>query len=256
MRMARMMTIHDLAEKSGVADRTIADIERGTSRARPETIRCIAKALGVSPEGLLATDATSPATRDVAREPTHEPTHAPTASTEAAPVDPPHPRSAIPSPKLHARTRLDALADLQRAQKIAPPPVAVGNTKARVDVLTPVRMQDLFARHAAFDGARFVVDGNVDQQRALSAAEARALGAKVGVGARYHVIAEIVPGEPLGVTVHATDAKLAGALQAKVGESVRVVVTVRVVGKNDARVVSLFASARKRAWAFVAERMC
>ncbi len=135
----------------------------------------------------------------------------------------------------------------------SPAPVAVG--KAKLAVLDPVVMQNLFARHAAFDGTSFVVAGRVERQRALSAPEARALATKVGVGARYRVMVDVVDGETLDVTVHEVDAPLAAALQAKMGEGVRVVVRVRVVGKDDARVVSLFASARKLAWALVATRM-
>ena len=115
-------------------------------------------------------------------------------------------------------------------------------------------MQDIFATHAAYDGHRFVLSGRIDQQRALSVAEARALKARVGVGARFHVLADVAPGEALGVTVHAITAALARALQVKMKHDVRLVLRVCVVGgKDDARVVTLFASARKRAWAFVVE---
>jgi transcriptional regulator with XRE-family HTH domain len=231
LRMALMMTLEELARKSGVSDRSIAAIERGDSGARPETIRCLAKALGVAPEELLVRDA-----------PTVTP--APTAASAPTPSE-----SGLPPPKIAARTNLDRLADLTRKRNIAPAPVVVG--KARVDVLIPPRMQEIFARHVAFDGKRFVVDGVVERPRALSLEEARALGTKVGVGARYHVLAEIAPGIELSVTAHATNAKLAAALEAKTGQRARIVVTVRVVGKNDARVISLFASTRKRAWAFV-----
>ncbi len=229
--MALMMTIEELAQKSGVADRSIAAIERGERGARPDTIRCLAKALGVSPEELLVRE--TPAAH----------------STAPAP---PAPRSdvALPPTKV-ARTHLDRLADKTLALGITPAIVAVG--KAHLEVLLPPRMQDLFARHVAFDGKRFVVEGIVGRPRAFSADEARALGAKVGVGARYDVIGEIAPGVPFSVTAHATNAKLADLLQAKKGQRARIVVTVRVVGKNDARVVSLFASQRKRAWGFVVE---
>ncbi len=225
--MAKTMTIPDLADEAGVAARSISNIERGDSGARPETVRSLAGALGIAPEELLLKE--------------------PAAS---APVPRPStPKIEIPPPKPAPRTRLDVLADLVRARKLTPAPVTVG--KKKVAALDPVAMQNLFARHAAFAGKSFVVVGRVEQQRALSVAEARALKTRVGVGARYRVFVEVIAGETLDVTVHAVDAALAGALQAKMGESVRVLVEVRVVGKNDARVVSLFASARKRAWALV-----
>jgi len=129
--------------------------------------------------------------------------------------------------------------------------VKVGAVK--VPVLTAARMQDVFATHAVFADKAFFLEGRIDAQRALSTVEARALKARVGVGARFHVIKEIAPGEPLGVTVHVTTAKLARALQAKMKSDVKLVVRVRIAGKNDARVLSLFASQRKRAWGFVVE---
>jgi transcriptional regulator with XRE-family HTH domain len=236
LRMAKMMTLPELAAKAGVARRTLVDAESGKRGARPDTIRCLAGALGVAPEELRPRTAV------------------PVAQPPVAP--PPAPPLDIPPPKLPARTRLDTLADLVRARGAPQAPVVIG--KARIDVLDPVVLQNLFARHAAFDGAKYVVAGKVDAQRALSVAEARALRTKVGVGARYRVVVDVVASatkETLDVTVHATDAKLAGALQAKMGKPVRVVVSVRVVGKNDARVVSLFASARTRAWALVGVRL-
>lgn len=229
--MKRMMTLAELAQRSGVADRTIADLERGVSGGRPETIRCLAKALGVPPEELLVQEA---------RE---------ASAAASSPPSPPPSSNTLPPLKLPPRTHLDRLADYARAHGVAPPPVVVG--KARVDVLMPTHMQDVFARHAAFDGKRFVVVGTIERQRAPSADEARALGTKVGIGAKFNVIAEVAPGMPFSVTVFATTAKLADALQSNVAKSVRIVVTVRVVGRNDARVMSLFASTRKRAWAFV-----
>jgi len=95
----------------------------------------------------------------------------------------------------------------------------------------------------------------VDRQRALSVGRGARAGTTVGVGARYRVVVDVAAGETLDVTVHAVDAKLASALQAKMGGDVRVEVCVCVVGKNDARVVSLFASARKRAWGLVGVRL-
>jgi transcriptional regulator with XRE-family HTH domain len=229
-----MLTLAELAARSGVSDRTIAKLESGTNAANPETIRCLAKALGIAPEELLA-PVHAPA-------PAHAPLHA------HAPAHAPAP--ALPPPKRAPASRLDALADEQRARGIAPAPVAVGKTK--IPVLTPVAMQNVFARHGAFDGKRFVVDGVIDRLRALGRDEARALGAKLGIGAKYLVRSEVVPGEPLDVTVHAADAKIADALQARHKQSARCVVEVRVVGKDDARVVALLTSERKRAWAFVA----
>ena len=122
-------------------------------------------------------------------------------------------------------------------------------------MLDPVVMQNLVARHAAFEGSAYVVCGRVELRQRAGRPPRPARSDAVGVGARYRVVVDVVDGETLDVTVHAVDAALAAALQAKMGEAVRVVVRVRVVGKDDARVVSLFASARKRAWALVAAKV-
>jgi transcriptional regulator with XRE-family HTH domain len=236
--MAKLMTIPDLAAKAGIGARTLSNIERGSVVGRPESLRSIAGALGVSPESLQAASEAPPA---------------PAASPEPPPPKPSSPTLDLPRAKVPPRTRLDALADLVRARGLSRDPVVVG--KAKLPVLDPVAMQNLFARHAAFEGESFVVEGKVDRQRALAVAEARALKTKVGVGARYRIVVDVVGKETLDVTVHAVDARVAAALQEKMGQGARVVVTVRVAAKNDARVVSLFASARKRAWALVAGRV-
>lgn len=239
-----MMTIAQLAQRSGMSERTIADIERGRSGGHPETLRCLAKTLGIEPEELLRDETTAP------------PVPAPTLSPPPAPPPPAPPSRkviAIPPPKHAARTRLDSLADFVRERGDARAHVMVG--KARVDVVDAPLLQAILARHAVYAGKRFVVVGVLMNQRALSVVEARALGTKVGVGARFDVAVPITPTESLSVTVHATTAKLGDALHATLKQPVSVVVALRVVGKNDARVVSLFASARKRAWAFVVERV-
>jgi transcriptional regulator with XRE-family HTH domain len=239
LRMAKLWTVPELATKAGVGERTLTDLEAGRRGARADTVRVLARALAVAPEDLVAKPAPAPAA----------PATPPVAPARAEPAPP----IAIPPAKQPAQTRLDVLADLVRARGLSRPPALVG--KAKVAVLDPVVMQNLFARHAAFEGQSFVVEGRIERQRALSVAEARALKTRVGVGARYRVVVEVMAGEALDVTLHAVDRALAGALQEKMGQPVRVVAQVRVVAKDDARVVSLFASARKRAWALVATRV-
>jgi transcriptional regulator with XRE-family HTH domain len=53
LRVERRLTISDLAQHSGVSADTIAHIERGRHKARPETIYAIAKGLGVSFEAIV-----------------------------------------------------------------------------------------------------------------------------------------------------------------------------------------------------------
>jgi transcriptional regulator with XRE-family HTH domain len=53
LRERRLWLIGDLAEKSGVHRNLISTYEHGKSGAHPDTIRKLAKALGVDPTELL-----------------------------------------------------------------------------------------------------------------------------------------------------------------------------------------------------------
>ena len=53
LRQRRVLTLHELEERSGVAYNTIWRLENGRSRAQPRTIRKLAAALGVDPEELV-----------------------------------------------------------------------------------------------------------------------------------------------------------------------------------------------------------
>ncbi len=52
LREEAVLTVHELAEASGVSDDTISKIENGQRVARPNTLRKLASALGVSPQEL------------------------------------------------------------------------------------------------------------------------------------------------------------------------------------------------------------
>ncbi len=53
LRDRRVLTLHELEERSGVAYNTIWRLENGKTGAQPRTIRKLAKALGVEPEELV-----------------------------------------------------------------------------------------------------------------------------------------------------------------------------------------------------------
>jgi len=52
LRDEAVLTVHELAEASGVSDDTISKIENGQRAARPNTLRKLARALNVSPQEL------------------------------------------------------------------------------------------------------------------------------------------------------------------------------------------------------------
>jgi len=53
LRQRRVLTLHELEERSGVAYNTIWRLENGKSGAQPRTIRKLAAALGVEAEELV-----------------------------------------------------------------------------------------------------------------------------------------------------------------------------------------------------------
>jgi transcriptional regulator with XRE-family HTH domain len=53
LRQRRVLTLHELGERSGVAYNTIWRLENGRTGAQPRTIRKLAAALGVEPEELV-----------------------------------------------------------------------------------------------------------------------------------------------------------------------------------------------------------
>ena len=53
LRQRRVLTLHELEERSGVAYNTIWRLENGKTGAQPRTIRKLATALGVDPEELV-----------------------------------------------------------------------------------------------------------------------------------------------------------------------------------------------------------
>jgi transcriptional regulator with XRE-family HTH domain len=61
LRQRRVLTLHELEERSGVAYNTIWRLENGRSGAQPRTIRKLAAALGVDPEELVKVQKSSDA---------------------------------------------------------------------------------------------------------------------------------------------------------------------------------------------------
>ena len=56
IRKKKGMTQAEVAEKSGLSDRTYADIERGSVNMRTETVLRICKALHITPDEILTED--------------------------------------------------------------------------------------------------------------------------------------------------------------------------------------------------------
>lgn len=63
IRKKKGFTQAEVAEKSGLSDRTYADIERGSVNMRTETILRICKALHITPDEILTEDSLSISTK-------------------------------------------------------------------------------------------------------------------------------------------------------------------------------------------------
>jgi len=59
IRKRKGLTQIEVADKAGLADRTYADIERGTANMRVETALRICQALNITPNEILTTDNTA-----------------------------------------------------------------------------------------------------------------------------------------------------------------------------------------------------
>jgi transcriptional regulator with XRE-family HTH domain len=73
LRESAVLTVRELSRESGVSEDAITKIEHGYRKARPSTIRRLAKALGVEPHELMdargeATHVGETATVEVARD--------------------------------------------------------------------------------------------------------------------------------------------------------------------------------------------
>jgi transcriptional regulator with XRE-family HTH domain len=56
LRQRRVLTLHELEERSGVSYNTIWRLENGKTGAQPRTLRKLATALGIDPEQLVKTE--------------------------------------------------------------------------------------------------------------------------------------------------------------------------------------------------------
>jgi transcriptional regulator with XRE-family HTH domain len=229
-RKAQLITQEELAKRSGVSVRSIRAYERVDQRVQFETLQCLAKALATEVKEIASLR-----------------TRGESARTPEAP-SPPEPPSPLP-----ARTPLETLVDLERAAGL---PVSTGP----VETLTAKRLQDVFTAYALHDGARFVLEGRVDGMRGIAPDEAKLLGSRGGVAARFHVVKEVVPTKSVGVTVHSADRAHTTKLQALYGETARVVVRVVLVPgepRDDGPGFSSFITrlTTKRPWTFVVEEV-
>ncbi|MGO8999127.1 MAG: helix-turn-helix domain-containing protein [Polyangiaceae bacterium] len=240
-RLDQLLGQEQLADKSGVSLRSIQGYERNEQRVRLETLRCLAKALAVEVRDIAALRESARGSKKGAARPDSA-----TATNAAA-------TSALPP-----RTQLETLVDLEREAGILP--ASVKTSRGPVETLTAKRLQDIFTAYALHDGARFTLTGKVDGMRGLPPAEATILGSRGGVAARFHIVKEVVPGKPVGVTVHTARKEETAKLQKHYGADVTLFVRVVVVPgepRDDGPGFSSFITriTAKRPWTFLVEEV-
>jgi transcriptional regulator with XRE-family HTH domain len=236
-RNTQLMKQEELAKKSGVSSRSIGAYEREEQRVRLETLQCLAKALSTDVKDIAVLR-----TRGKGARP--------------SPSDPPRPPA--PPSALPARTQLETLVDLERAARVPAP--RFDSSRGPVETLTAKLLQDVFTAYALYEGARFAIEARVEGMRGIPPAEAKLLGSRGGVAARFHLLKEVVPGKEIGVTVHSGDRAHTTKLQALYGETARVFVRVAVVPGEPSEDGPGFSSfitkvTSKRPWTFVVEEV-
>jgi transcriptional regulator with XRE-family HTH domain len=200
-RLGQLLKQEELAKKAGVSPRSIRSYEKTEQRVRIDTLQCLAEALAVEVKTIASLRSRA----------SGEPTT--TAAPSTSPIPP--------------RTQLETLVDLERAAGIEP--ATVKTARGPAETLTAKLLQDVLTAYALHDGSRFVLTGKVDGMRGIAPDEAKLLGSRGGVAARFHVVKEVVPGKPVGVTVHSGDRAHTTRLQKLYGKDATLVVRVVLV---------------------------
>ena len=253
LRIEQLMSVENLARRSGVSVRSIRTYEARDTTARLDTMQCLAKALGAEALALGRVHVPSTDTeKSVALTSPNGPRAAPNEAAAATTA----------TTKLPPPSRLEELVELERS--LAPLP-KLKTARGAVDPLTARRFQDIFTAYAMYEGDRFYLAGLVNAQRGITDTEASLLGSESGVGARFHVVKEVATGHVVGITVHTKDGAHTKRMQARLGERATVVLSVVRAATADAcsetmaareaspRGFSFFMSERPRPWGLVVE---
>ena len=238
LRIEKLWSVEELAKRSGVSVRSIRAYEARDTTVRPDSMQCLAKALGAEPTELGRVHDPS-ATRS----------NGAGASSRTAIAASPSMTSVT---KLPPPSRMEELVEIEREVAPLPP---LDTPSGAVAAFTVKSFQDIFTAYKMFEGERFWLEGVIKAQRGISDAEAEMLGTESGVGARFHIVKEVKPGHAVGITVHTREGTHTRHLQKRVGERARIVFSVKRAtnGANDAepRGFAFFMSERARPWALV-----
>lgn len=236
-REARGWSVAVLAQRAGVAERTVTRLESADAKALPVTIESLADAVGVAKEALVR----APASTRRARR-----------ARGAAERTPPAPEPAAPTFSrftLPPRSELDTLALLEKEAGLDERPLVDGAPR-----LLASSLQDVNTANRGHRGRRFWITGVVDRQRGLTADEARLLASRRGEGGRFLVLHDSAKGRTIAVVVHAPLVADVVALQKQMGERVKLLIEVTGAADGDSGGFSTFWSDAVREWTFVLVR--
>lgn len=224
-RMAKLLTTEQLAKKAGLGARTQRKMESG-SAVRLSTLELVAQVLAIDVAKLVvrASDAES------------APKEARTAATRYEP------------------TELERIAEFEDRR---PYPRPIRMPGGKWEPLTARRLQEIYTAYVPCESARVFFDGIVRTHRGASAFEAKLLGSRAGVAARFYLVRATGAGV-LGVTVHTREVSHTQALLAKRGKKATVLVRVTLVPEADVargRGFDFFGARTKRPWGLVVEEV-
>lgn len=237
-REARGWSVAVLAQRAGVAERTVTRLESADAKALPVTIESLADAVGVAMEALVRAPASTRRARRAR------------GAAESAPPPAPEP-AASPTPRftLPPRSELDTLALLEKEAGLDERPLVDGAPR-----LLAGSLQDVNTANRGHRGRRFWITGVVDRQRGLTADEARLLASRRGEGGRFLVLHDSAKDRTIAVVVHVPLVADVVELQKRMGERVKLLIEVTGAADGDGGGFSTFWSDAVREWTFVLVR--
>ena len=213
LRVARAGSHAALAQHSGISERMLRKYESNEDQiVRASTVRVLEVSLGAK-------------ALEFARFVDDDP---PEGDKERPKITP-----QAPDP---VRTRLETVVHAELDAREA----AV--KKEGAEALTARALQDIFTVYRLHEGRRFWLQGEVRTQRGIPHREAKLLGGRAGVSARFEVCKRVTKDHDLGVTVHAARAEHTRALQAALNLEAMIIVTVHVVSQEASEAGEGFSS--------------
>jgi transcriptional regulator with XRE-family HTH domain len=241
-RIARGLTAAELARRARVSERTLGRYENLAGvLGQLDQLRDVARVLHVPVEA-IARPASEPPPADAR----------PSAAASPGPF-----ALTIEHARAVAKSQLEAMVALERT---LPPPRAVADRDGKpVPVLTAGRFHKVYSAFGCYEGERFAMVGKVTRHHGASPTEAKMIGSKHGVAARFLLAREISGEVEIKITVHTATKHDTRALHKASDEEretcaiVKVVVAPEDVVKEE-KGFEFFLSSKPLPWGFPSRR--